>query len=293
MKIEALGSTSICAVCSIVILALPGGVAAAMVEIPEAVYRSTLNYPPPARYLFGPGGISVDEEWLTGSGASRGHITASAGTAGGLAPFAAVSIHLTGTGVAANGADAYAGVTYYWLVEQIAGAPRSSARVLIHVEGSVSEALGGDASASEYALVNINFVGSNAIFVAGEGGPPGIPSLGESFDRTFTRLVPTNTVFSTSLVASGIANAGWHGDAGSGRLDAFADPLIQIDPDWAFADDFRVVFSSGVGVIPEPAAVILWMAGLLVTWLFTSRQRDFGVARSRLQGRSGHPIAGT
>ena len=45
-----------------------------------------------------------------------------------------------------------------------------------------------------------------------------------------------------------------------------ADPLIEIDPAWAFAGDFRVVFSNGIGAapIPEPTAYVVWSTGLLL-----------------------------
>ena len=70
-------------------------VQAAVVVLPDAAYQAELNYPPPPRRLFTAGGIGVDEDWLTGSGTRRGHVTASAGTVGGLMPRAEISIDLT------------------------------------------------------------------------------------------------------------------------------------------------------------------------------------------------------
>jgi hypothetical protein len=193
-----------------------------------------------------------------------------------LTPTAAISVDLSGTGHGANSADAVASLIYYWKVEQIAGPPRSMAPVRIHVEGEVSSALAGDAAANVFAEVVINFIGSHASFVA--GAKPGDPFTGNSFNRTFTREVSTRSEFWTTLFARGTATVS-HDDApGTARLDAFADPLIEIDPAWEHASDFRVLFSSGIGVaaVPEPAAYLLWAAGLAVLGCCVWRQSEMG-----------------
>lgn len=242
-------------------LPLPAGAA---IVIPDAVYRAELNYPPPPKRYFEAGGISVDEQWLSGGGVNLGHVTASAATGGGLLPMAAITVDLSGTGNGAIAAEGHAALTYYWAVEQISGTPRNTARVRIHTEGAVSSAVVGDADASPlYAEAIIDFIGSQSVFIAGV--KRGTSFLGNSFDATFTKQVAKDTVFSTSLIAYGLANAGWDGGAGTARLDAFVDPLIEIDPEWSSASDFRMLFSSGVGVapIPEPATYLLWACGLV------------------------------
>jgi hypothetical protein len=236
---------------------------AAGVALPEARFRAQL-LDHDTRYLFEPGSIGVDEDVLSGSGRPLGHVSGSAATSDGLLPTAAIQLELSGNGTAARSEIAHAALTYYWRVEQIAGPPRSTARVRISAAGSVSSALVGDADASPlYAMAIIDFIGSQSTFVAGVN--PGHPFTGNAFDSTFTKFVGKESIFSTSLVAYGLAAVGWEDGAGTARLDAFVDPLIEIDPEWSFARDFRVVFSSGIGIapIPEPASVLLLVAGLV------------------------------
>jgi hypothetical protein len=218
-------------------------VQAAVVMLPEARYQADLNFPLPAEHLPAVGSISIDRRLVTGTGVDRGHVRATAGTTDGLTPTAAISVELSGTGHGANSADAVASLIYYWKVEQVAGPPRSTAQVRIHVEGEVSSALAGDAEASVYAEAVIFFIGSHASFVAGM--KPGVPFTGNSFDRTFTRQVSTQSEFWTTLFARGTARVSADDAPGTARMDAFADPLIEIDPAWEHASDFRVVFSSG------------------------------------------------
>jgi len=251
---------------------------AAGVALPDARFRAEL-LDPDTRYLFEQGSLHVDEDVVSGAGRYLGRVSGSASTTAGLLPSAAIQLELSGSGIAANSETAHAGLTYYWRVEQVAGAPRSAARVRIHVAGSVSSALVGDAGASPlYALASIDFIGSQSTFVAGVN--PGHPYNGDSFDSTFTKLVAKDSIFSTSLVAYGLAGVGWEGGSGSARLDAFVDPLIEIDPEWSPAADFRVVFSSGIGVvpIPEPASALLLVAGLLALFARMQRRSRIGVS---------------
>lgn len=261
------------------LLLLPMAAVGQVVVLPDAFYRADLTYPAPAQHLVGPGGLGVDAPLRSGAGVDLGHLTASAATGAGLLPTAGISIDLTGNGYAAVAGEAYAGLNYNWRVEQIGGVERSTARVKIHVLGSVSSATEADADISPlYAQASIDFIGSQSIFVAGLN--PGRPYVGDAFDVTFTKVVGKDSIFSASLVAYGLAGASWHGGDGRARGDAFVDPLIEIDPDWAYAGDFRVVFSSGIGPppIPEPATGILLALGLAGMAARTCQQRAKGRA---------------
>jgi hypothetical protein len=43
----------------------------------------------------------------------------------------------------------------------------------------------------------------------------------------------------------------------------FIDPVIEVDPAFALADQYEVVYSSGISQIPEPSSVMLFDAGLV------------------------------
>jgi hypothetical protein len=113
------------------------------------------------------------------------------------------------------------------------------------------------------------------------GVDPGHPYTADSFDSTFTKVVAKDSIFSTSLVASGLAAVGWDGGSGNARLDAFVDPLIEIDPEWSGAADFRLIFSNGIGIapIPEPASVLLLVAGLLTVFARMGGLNPMSMAR--------------
>lgn len=88
-----------------------------------------------------------------------------------------------------------------------------------------------------------------------------------SFDRIFT--VTCNTTAgcpSTNVFVQTQATAGLMldiGQSGSSAANAFADPIITIDPNFVDAALFDIVFSPGLDVVPIPASVYLFGSGLL------------------------------
>lgn len=247
--------------------------------LPDAFYRQEFRYPRPGRYHFEEGSISMAEEVIGIGGADIGRISGSAASTGGLLPMAAIDIAVSGTGFSAIDGEAIAALSYSWAVEQIAGTPRQTARVRIHTRGGVSAVANGDAAYAPYYAMASIWYGSWHTFVAGVN--PGVPSYGDSFDQTYTPFVGVNQVFTTNLTAYALVAASWHGGAGTARADAWVDPVIEIDPGWLYADNFRVVFSRGIGVapevapavVPEPAVSLLVGSGLAAIGLKTRRWR--------------------
>ena len=91
--------------------------------------------------------------------------------------------------------------------------------------------------------------------------------LFDSFSVDETRLITCNlddgcpvTPVEVSVMAYASLKLDM-GESGSSGANAYADPVISIDPGFADAHLFDIVFSPGV--IPVPAAVWLFSSGIL------------------------------
>lgn len=56
-------------------------------------------------------------------------------------------------------------------------------------------------------------------------------------------------------------------------ISAWVDPRIEIAPDFARRDDFRLTFSAGVTPVPEPSSAMLFAAGVGVILAAVGRRR--------------------
>jgi hypothetical protein len=205
-----------------------------------------------------------------------GSLNGSASTSGSVLPMASFDLSLEGQGIGING-GAYAALTYYWGVEQIAGAPYGSLiPVKISTAGSVSGSTSGDATIGYlYAKVILGWGGSFEADLTNQTGA-------ESFNKEFTKNVYKDTQYSFGLIVRG---EGWAEDGGSVNIGGYVDPIIVIDPDWSRAGDFKLVFSAGISgqpssaAVPEPATVLLLGSGLAaIGW---KRRKGFRKFRNR------------
>jgi hypothetical protein len=145
--------------------------------------------------------------------------------------------------------------------------------VLALATGSV---MCGGAAQVAAADVSVDFLTPlvNPAFAScGSQNPVQIPSFESQLSGLFQIGVPSNVVMAVSG-ALGLQAI----DAGTdvGSFNATVDPTIEIDPSFAYADDFELDFSPGVtGVtsndVPEPSSLALLAA------MFTS----FAIARRR------------
>lgn len=119
-------------------------------------------------------------------------------------------------------------------------------------------------SAFAQAIVENVSTGTNLFFAcSGIVSPKGCAFTGipSSFSGTKTKFVMSDTPFSLKLVAVGSTF-----DNQPGIFFASVDPMITIDPSFAQANQFSLVFSpnsSGGGAVPEPGSLELLGTGLL------------------------------
>ncbi len=197
----------------------------------------------------------------------KGNIDATAQTMGGVLPSSAVELSLEGTGPNTLTGRAIAITGYQWAVEHLAGPPLSSVPVVIRVINEVVGSKTGDAGFGELISKAVVFSGTTNILEAKLLAPGSL-----RYDRTLRKHVAPDTPYWVSLYSqAGAANAHFGGTIG---MYAFTDPLVMIDPTFARKDDFRVIFSPGIGVqqqppapgdgsIPEPATAFVLATGAL------------------------------
>jgi len=81
-----------------------------------------------------------------------------------------------------------------------------------------------------------------------------------SFNSSLTANFTPNTTYLLTVIASGSS------DLGQADWSASADPMVEIDPTFAYADDFTLEFSPNLTTgspVPEPTSLSLLVAGLL------------------------------
>ena len=96
------------------------------------------------------------------------------------------------------------------------------------------------------------------------------------FDLRDTFTVATDTAHDVLMDVRGHGQAASLGDPNSSysyHSTAFLDPIIIVDPDFENADQCRVAFSSGITVIPLPAAWLLFVPAIAVLGAFRMMRR--------------------
>jgi hypothetical protein len=140
--------------------------------------------------------------------------------------------------------------------------------VVIHAQGDTSFIGTGDVqrvSAQSSVTVNNVLIGSVCTQV---NTGAGCGSVGTSFNVQKHMSVMSNTSIGVTILAGAAGGTGdiaYHpGQSEIMSILAQADPFIYIDPTFALADQFSLVFSPGVGnvsAVPEPSTWAMLLLG--------------------------------
>jgi hypothetical protein len=193
-----------------------------------------------------------------------------------------------------NVGSANAGVSYEFYVNGPSGADVPvdvSANLQVSISGKIGVLFSGNGAAAtaefyvgSYGYESCN-LSCNNISVSGQSGPS---SLDDPISQQF--LVPTDTAISVFLLASAAleANTGIVQKLiGPGFASATADPTFEIDPGFAHAADYNLVFSPGLDAspgLPVPEARTWVMIALGFAGLSLARLRAARKAPGRRRG---------
>ena len=157
-------------------------------------------------------------------------------------------------------------ILYYFQVEQTAPAPVDLVPLLIqsNVEADASSASTGAANAfADFLIPDLNISHPE---VAICNGATCTSSSSMSFTDSPSATAGQN--IQVQILATGDAGAIGMPNCcgGHATFQAIADPTIQIDPSFAYADDFTLAFSPNLtpsAAAPEPSSIALLATGLL------------------------------
>jgi len=156
-------------------------------------------------------------------------------------------------------------IVYYFQVEQTAPAPVDVVPLLIQSNVEADAGAAGDGVANAAAAFLVPALNISHPVTALCNGIDGCTSSSSmSFNDSASATAGQNT--QVQIVASGDAGAfGAIVVGGHATFQAIADPSIQIDPSFAFANDFALAFSPNLtSSVPEPSSIALSATGLLV-----------------------------
>ena len=157
-------------------------------------------------------------------------------------------------------------IFYYFQVEQTAPAPVDVVPLLIHsnVEADASAAGTGSAKAvADFAIPDLNISHPEAAMCdATSCTSSSSMSFNDSASATAGQDIQVQILAGGVAGAIGVPNC----CGGHATFQAIADPTIQIDPSFAYADDFTLAFSPNLtpsAAAPEPSSIVLLATGLL------------------------------
>jgi PEP-CTERM motif len=157
-------------------------------------------------------------------------------------------------------------VTYNFVVQGPSGV------VPIIVTGSGSEggtSTGVDANFNSLdAALQVSGPGVSVLNYFPQGGPG-------SFTLNNTSSYQANQSYQIQMIAEGAANAGY---GGSASFFANVDPVFKIDPTFANANEYSLLFSPGVGnsvsPVPLPSTWGMMLMGLIGLGFIGYRQKS-------------------
>ena len=149
-------------------------------------------------------------------------------------------------------------ISYYFRVEQTAPAPVDVVRLLIHSNLHADATTSGTGDAR---FVSADFAIPDLFIFHHE-----MATSEMSFTDSASATVGQDIQVQIGATGNGVATGALDCCAGHATFQAIADPTIQIDPSFAYADDFAVAFSPNLPsftAVPEPSSIALLAIGLL------------------------------
>jgi hypothetical protein len=169
-------------------------------------------------------------------------------------PFASLSGYAdSGTGPASAGG--LANLIYYF--EVTGGAVNDPVPLLVSTNMFTSVTGGGDTYG--FAQLIIYAQTTTDVVACTQSDPPCLGNPPNNFSGTLALTALSGTVDEVYLEIE--ASAGTYANLGEGTASAYADPQITIDPSFAGAANYQLLFSDGVGngvsAAPEPGTLLL------------------------------------
>jgi hypothetical protein len=166
-------------------------------------------------------------------------------TVGGAHPSVDTHLDINGYAPYGTAGGGAARIFYYWAVEQVGGAPYEGlVPIRIVASGNVSRGIAGDVELGLlYAFATFNLHNELVQLEASLCDAQGCYTGGDGFAESFVADVALDTAYSVQLHTNGYDAVE---PAATASFQAAAEAVLVIDPDFARAGDFRIVYSAGI-----------------------------------------------